>query len=156
MTVPGMPHRLLAAMLVTLPLAWSPPATACDCAGSWTESLAGSDHVMVGKVTHVATERTCDPKRPRVCTETYTHDVTVERVWKGKVAAKVRVVTNSVGAGVSCTFGKLPTNLRMLFITTAPTDGAYRNLHTCSGTRDTTPEAEATVTQRLGAPRPPA
>jgi len=107
---------------------------------------------FVGTVTKTNIVEDCVPKHPDWCTRSYSYDVAVESVWKGKVG-KTIVVDAGTNTG-DCTQGKLGKNIdnqRWLFFSRTETLTIYM----CSGTRRASDKDIAAITAALGAPSAP-
>jgi hypothetical protein len=123
------------------------PADACSCAErTLAQATDDAEAVFVATVTKAIPKKTCQPQRPNVCHTTYAYDVTVEGVWKGSLATKLRIELD----GGMCTLSSLHGAKRWLIFA-----GKDLHLSLCGGTRHATPETVAAMIKLRGAPKTP-
>ncbi|WP_346384568.1 hypothetical protein [Nocardioides sp.] len=150
-------HRLLVRALAALLFAGccvfftSVPALARDCATGTTQmSTKGAKAVYTGTVTTAVSKQKAGGQRGA----TITHDVTVDRVYKGDISSPhAKVETSSAGGGSSCGLGKLTVGKQYMFFVQG--DPSLWTAERGSGTAPATGKLVAQVVRLLGDGRPP-
>jgi len=133
----------------------APTAEACrtSCKAPSARAAARAASVaFVGTITKTTVVADCDPNHPTWCTRSYSYEVSVEGVWKGKLG---RTITVAGGSGTGdCSIGALGKsvdNQRWLFFSR----DLPVTLRICGGSRRATDTDIAAITADLGAPAAP-
>ncbi|WP_244930802.1 hypothetical protein [Nocardioides sp. W7] len=147
--------RLLVVALLSSALVWVVPSSAsaaCSCTTadirSDTERLARTaNHVFTGTVTASTAERRVDGVRGAI----YTHDVTVDLIYKGDLREQTVQVQTLRGA--DCDLGRLTDGVRYAFFVEA----AEETLAAagCGGTQPARPKLTVELESLFGAGEPP-
>ncbi|MCW2765012.1 MAG: hypothetical protein JWO11_971 [Nocardioides sp.] len=144
--------RLLAALLLAgscVVLTTVPAHAACSCRGATTQShTKNAQAVFTGTVTAAVSTRKSGGQQGA----TFTHHVTVDRVYKGDIASvDVQVATDSATRS-NCGLGKLTADKRYMFFVRGGSD--VWTAESCGGTAPASAKLVSQVERLLGNGRP--
>jgi hypothetical protein len=153
-TLPDLLRRLIVALFVAgcCVVVTALPAHACSCVVATTQThTKDAKAVFTGTVTSASSagQATNGTTKPGA---SVTHEVTVERVYKGNITTESVQVTTRVADKETCGLGELTPGRSYLFFTQGTPDGWTADR--CGGTAPASDHLVAQVVRLLGDGRP--